>query len=470
MKPKCIFYFLVISFCFLFTSCKLPKEEASGSGSNTTAPSGTGETGDTGEAGDDDGLGDSTTESTKSSEAKITEFSFKTSDNTMLPVDVSATISGLTITASVKYPYGFGKTLTPTFKLSSGASAKISSTSQTSGTTANDYSSSPTYLIAAEDGSTQSYRVTINYDLTIPIQDSGQTACYNASTSITCPSSGQSFFGQDGNYINVNQQSYTDNSDGTITDNVTGLVWQQGNSENDADAGTNTYSFVDAATYCSNLNLASKTDWRLPSKTELSWIVENQGTDPYINPNFTGTNAGYFWTSSTYGLDNTRGWYNSFANATAAYQLKTNAYYVRCARGGAMPSQSFTEQGDEVVTDNNTGLVWQQCSFGLSGANCGTGAAATKTWAAALTYCEDLTLGGETDWRLPNRNELESIVDESKVAAPTVDGAVFPATVSNYYWSSTTFGLGSVVWMVQFSGGNVSYGGKTGNTYVRCVR
>ena len=56
-----------------------------------------------------------------------------------------------------------------------------------------------------------------------------------------------------------NLESYTDNGDGTVTDNVTGLMWQQA-------VPTATYSWAGAVTYCSTLTLAGHSDWRLPSR------------------------------------------------------------------------------------------------------------------------------------------------------------------------------------------------------------
>ena len=59
-----------------------------------------------------------------------------------------------------------------------------------------------------------------------PIVDTGQTTCYDDSGVITCPAEGEAFYGQDAQFTG-NPPSYTDNGDGTVTDNVTGLIWQQ---------------------------------------------------------------------------------------------------------------------------------------------------------------------------------------------------------------------------------------------------
>ena len=103
---------------------------------------------------------------------------------------------------------------------------------------------------------------------------------------------------------------------------------------------------------------------------------------------------------------------------------------------------AFTDNGDGTVTDTDTGLLWQQTTGG------------SMAWEAALTYCESLTLAGHTDWRLPNRKELRSIVDYTKYS-PAIDTAYFPDTLSSDYWSSTTYAdYSDYVWYVLFNHGN----------------
>ena len=78
-----------------------------------------------------------------------------------------------------------------------------------------------------------------------------------------------------------------------------------------------------------------------------------------------------------------------------------------------------------VVTDNTTNLQWQDDVASVS-----------KTWSQAITYCETLSLDGRSDWRLPNKNELLSIVDYTK-SNPAID-STFVNITSSSYWSSTT--------------------------------
>ena len=87
-----------------------------------------------------------------------------------------------------------------------------------------------------------------------------------------------------------------------------------------------------------------------------------------------------------------------------------------------------------------------------------------------MTYCEDLTLDGFSDWRLPAVNELLTLVDYSK-ANPAIDGAAFPGKHWSGYWSSTSKSHNTpVAWYVSFDSGGISGSNKTDSKNVRCVR
>ena len=140
----------------------------------------------------------------------------------------------------------------------------------------------------------------------------------------------------------------------------------------------------------------------------------------------------------------------------------------------------YTNNTNGTVTDSATGLLWQRCSAGQGTTlgNCSTGSALLYTWSNAITYCEGLTLGGRSDWRLPNLNELVSIIDYTKSTSPTINSTAFPNTQSPLYWSSSTYAKGTNAgWVVAFgndsvgfnSGGGVYAYNKTDQKYVRCV-
>ena len=145
----------------------------------------------------------------------------------------------------------------------------------------------------------------------------------------------------------------------------------------------------------------------------------------------------------------------------------------------ALPAwAAFTDNGDGTITDTSTGLVWDKCSRGQVWDNttppgtC-TGAASTHSWAAALaeaTVANAASHRGQAGWRLPNRTELESLV-KIDAHSPAIDDTYFPATPSNWYWTSTTHALDPAdAWFVNFGNGlpNASY--KAGAYRVRLVR
>ncbi|MGK5092003.1 DUF1566 domain-containing protein [Deltaproteobacteria bacterium TL4] len=113
----------------------------------------------------------------------------------------------------------------------------------------------------------------------------------------------------------------------------------------------------------------------------------------------------------------------------------------------------------DTVLDRSRGLMWQRQDDGTS-----------RTWEAAISYCEALSLGGYSDWRLPNVRELESITSDSTYA-PAINTTYFLNTSSSNYWSSTTSADNtSDAWYVYFYYGYVNYYYKTYSYYVRCVR
>ena len=98
------------------------------------------------------------------------------------------------------------------------------------------------------------------------------------------------------------------------------------------------------------------------------------------------------------------------------------------------------DDANGVVKDTSTSLIWQDDV-----------ASVKRNWSLAIDYCEELDLGGYDDWRLPNSNELSSLVDRNRTT-PAIDPA-FTNVVSNYYWSSTTYvGSSDGAWVLAFRG------------------
>ena len=121
-------------------------------------------------------------------------------------------------------------------------------------------------------------------------------------------------------------------------------------------------------------------------------------------------------------------------------------------------SAEFTRSGN-VVIDSKTDLEWQD-----DYSNNGDKVKSAK-WIDAIDYCEELTLDGKNDWRLPNKKELLSIVDYTTVD-PAIS-SVFEKTKSFNYWSSTNR---YDAFSVHFGSGFTTHISKEYPYYVRCVR
>lgn len=140
-------------------------------------------------------------------------------------------------------------------------------------------------------------------------------------------------------------------------------------------------------------------------------------------------------------------------------------------------SADFTDHADGTVTHDLTGLTWMRCSLGQSwdpdGGTC-TGIANEYSWLAAFAAASELNAtggyAGQTDWRLPNKNELASIVEE-RCWSPAVNQAIFPATPSQSFWSSSTYQENDeAAWMVSFDFGEIAFVLKWAPAPVRLVR
>ena len=313
------------------------------------------------------------------------------------------------------------------------------------------------------------------------LPDTGQIKCYQiVSPYAEIPCSGTT--GQDGEY-DINPMSYTDNGNGTVTDDNTGLMWQKctvGQTNfTDCSGGTaatytwylasgtpdDIYNPLGATNICGSLNLGGHTgDWRLPTDQELQTIVDYAIPSPgpmIRTAYFPNTIAYDYWSSTSIADNPNSAWYMGFSGGYVHYYHKDSPYHVRCVRGG-QPAQSFTDNVNGTVTDYKTGLVWQQ-----------DGPTDVKTCKDALSYCEGLNLGGHDDWRLPNAKELKSLVDSSRYN-PSINPIYFPNAVASYYWSSTTVAQADYpvyAWYVDFNYGDV-FGSiyKYNTYYARCVR
>jgi hypothetical protein len=122
-----------------------------------------------------------------------------------------------------------------------------------------------------------------------------------------------------------------------------------------------------------------------------------------------------------------------------------------------------TGNESQCVTDKLTGLMWSRSGNLPNG---------IKSWSNAVSYSANLVLCGYSDWRLPDINELESLVNLD-VASPAtwLNTQGFSSVLSSVYWSATTQATDTTNgWYVVMSDGEVSANGKGLSYYVWPVR
>jgi len=264
-----------------------------------------------------------------------------------------------------------------------------------------------------------------------------------------------------------------------VLDNVTGLVWEgcpAGLRGSVCDCGGEAlYRWNGALAYCNDLIWGGYLDWRLPDQFEARSIVDYGRSEPAINPMaFPGTPSTQFWSSSSHANNIADAWFVGFDVGDVYDASKTYTNGTRCVRGGsASSSQRFVRTvpvaDQPVVEDSRNRSVWQGCGAGQTMDSC-TGTKIQLSWQQSLAYCENLDWGQHADWRLPNINELHSIIDARRYN-PSMDPAVFPGTTAGIFWSSSSHVLQpDRAWTAGFTAGDVTDNLKTWNRFVRCVR
>ncbi len=299
------------------------------------------------------------------------------------------------------------------------------------------------------------------------VVDTGQKEFFNNSVSIAKPSVGLPFYGQDARY-NGNQPSYTDNGDGTITDNVTGLIWQK---------AYEVMSYDEAVEKVKTFNLANQTDWRIPAIKEAYSLILFSGVDisskdmsklpagaiPFVNTDYFGFDYGSngerkidtqilsstIYRGTTMGGNQTVFGVNLADGRIKGYPLldprsrSGKKYTVRFVRGNTeYGKNNFKDNRNGTISDLSTNLVWQKSD-----------SEKPMSWKEALSWAQqknEENYLGHSDWRLPNAKELQSIVDYSRSLQVTNSAAINPvfdiSQIKNeggktnypFYWSSTT--------------------------------
>ena len=172
--------------------------------------------------------------------------------------------------------------------------------------------------------------------------------------------------------------------------------------EDSAHSQNTTLSYNQALQYCNQLSYAGIDNWRVPKRHELYEII-NYGKSPTIDDIFTNKSTGSYWTNqalvnyNNQSIDNTA-FVISFSHAEVYPKDMDSDALVRCVSGPEYTNPPvITKNAEATYKDTTTGLEWAKD-------------AGDSTWQDAKTRCENLTFAGKTDWRLPNINELHTIM------------------------------------------------------------
>ena len=173
------------------------------------------------------------------------------------------------------------------------------------------------------------------------VLQTGQTTCYDsAGNVIACAGTGQ-----DGEFRKGTARSYTSNANGTITDNVTGLVWEKLTNDGTIHDVNNYYTLAAAYQKIADLNTANfagNNDWRLPNIDELLTLVDYGRFYPAIDPVFNNgvdsfteyQHSTIYWSSTTYAFGPPAVW-TVYFSIGFVNPIGPNQVYVRAVRGGS---------------------------------------------------------------------------------------------------------------------------------------
>ena len=278
----------------------------------------------------------------------------------------------------------------------------------------------------------------------------GSSRCTDGSYAYTdCPENGEALYGQDAQYagrkscISHKYTKETVNNQQFVVDNVTGLKWHR-------ESTGNWMTYENAKDYCETLVYGGIEEWRFPTPKEILSITDSDNYNSALRE-FYFHISGDFWVEENNGTPYVWNFDSMQGSLNEAYMDGTSR--TVCVSGsvfGEVSAENYITQaagnGEETVFDKSTNLLWRNAP------------ASAEKWKEALAYCEGLEYAGYSDWRLPNKNELVTLVDYSKAETGLLSS--FPGiTTGSYFISSTPvagYGEAAGVWVVNMSNGIVT--------------
>jgi len=259
-----------------------------------------------------------------------------------------------------------------------------------------------------------------------------QKNCYNESGN-EIPCAGSSQDGETNQTKRVQSPRF-EVCNGIVTDRVTGLNWSQ-----NASLTTFPLSWTEAFEYVAQLNRSRHKgvdSWRLPFRRELFSLISHQHINPVLPDShpFTDVFPGYYWTATSCQRLPSQAWYIHLGGGRVYRGMKDGAYMVWPVAG---PWPDDRQIRDRFVIENHT--AWDRFTKRIWLLS----AEATKRpvkWEKAFELIYELNAqnaGGQSDWRLPNIRELESLVDMSRHSPALPADHPFDY-IAEGYWSATT--------------------------------